>query len=67
MSLQEKAAQLSSQIAYKTVLEFDENNDIKYYTTALLLYSQDDQQNYVFKTYSYYCYDPIAGRFTVLL
>ena len=58
---------LSSLPGENSVLEFDENNDIKYYTIAFFLYSQDEQQNYFFKKYSYYCYDPIAGQFTVLL
>jgi hypothetical protein len=48
--------------AHNSVLEFDENNDIKYYTFLNTIYSKDDKENYYYKEDFYSVYDPIVGK-----
>jgi hypothetical protein len=45
-----------------SVLEFNENNDIKYYTFLNTIYSKDDKGNYYYKEDFYSLYDPIVGK-----
>jgi hypothetical protein len=52
---------LSSISAHNSIIEFDENNDVKYYSINVITYTD----GYYFKKYSYNIYDPIAGYFDV--
>jgi hypothetical protein len=45
-----------------SVLEFNKNNDIKYFTFLSNIYSKDDKGNYYYKEYFYSVYDPIVGK-----
>jgi len=44
------------------ILEFDENNDIKYFTYLNTIYSKNDKDEYYYKEVFYSVYDPIIGR-----
>jgi len=48
--------------AHNSILEFDENNDIKYFTFLNSIYSKDDKGEYYYKQYFYSVYDPIVGK-----
>jgi hypothetical protein len=48
--------------AHNSILEFNENNDIKYYTFLNTIYSKDDKGNYYYKEDFYSVYDPIVGK-----
>ena len=50
--------------ADNSILEFNENNDIKYYTFLNSIYSKNDKGEYYYKTEFYLVYDPIVGRQT---
>jgi hypothetical protein len=50
--------------AHNSILEFDENNDIKYFTFLNSIYSKDDKGNYYYKENFYSVYDPIVGKQT---
>jgi hypothetical protein len=45
-----------------SVLQFKENNDIKYFTFLNKIYSKDDKGKYYYKEDIYYIYDPIVGK-----
>jgi hypothetical protein len=45
-----------------SILEFDKNNDIKYYTILNSIYSKDDKGTYYYKEDFYTVYDPIVGK-----
>ena len=45
-----------------SILEFNENNDIKYFTFLNTIYSKDDKGNYYYKEYFYSIYDPVVGK-----
>ena len=48
--------------AHNSILEFNENNDIKYFTFLNLIYSKDDKGEYYYKEKFYSVYDPIVGK-----
>jgi hypothetical protein len=48
--------------ANNSVLQFDENNDIKYFTYLNTIYSKDDKGEYYYKEDFYSIYDPIVGK-----
>ena len=45
-----------------SILEFNEDNDVKYFTSLILVYSKDDKGNYYYKEDFYSVYDPIVGE-----
>jgi len=45
-----------------SILEFNENNDIKYFTFLNIIYSKDDKGIYYYKEYFYSVYDPVVGK-----
>ena len=49
---------------HNSVLEFNENNDIKYFTFLNSIYSKDDKDEYYYKDEFYSVYDPIVGKQT---
>jgi hypothetical protein len=48
--------------AHNSLLEFNENNDLKYYTFLNTIYSKHDKGNYYYKEDFYSIYDPIVGK-----
>jgi len=48
--------------SHNSILEFNENNDIKYFTFLNKIYSKDDKGIYYYKEYFYSVYDPIVGK-----
>ena len=47
--------------ADNSILQFNENNDIKYFTFLNTIYSKDDKGEYYYKQEFYSIYDPIVG------
>jgi hypothetical protein len=45
-----------------SILEFNENNDIKYFTFLNTTYSKDEKGEYYYKKEFYSVYDPIVGK-----
>jgi hypothetical protein len=50
--------------ANNSILEFNKNNDIKYFTYLNTIYSKDDKGTYYYKEDFYSVYDPIVGKQT---
>jgi hypothetical protein len=50
--------------ANNSILEFNKNNDIKYFTYLNTIYSKDDKGIYYYKEDFYSVYDPIVGKQT---
>ena len=48
--------------SHNSILEFNENNDIKYFTFLNSVYSKDDKGTYYYKEDFYSVYDPIVGK-----
>ena len=48
--------------SHNSILEFNENNDIKYFTFLNTIYSKDEKNEYYYKDFFYSVYDPIVGK-----
>ena len=48
--------------SHNSILEFNENNDVKYNTILNTIYSKDDKGEYYYKEDFYSVYDPIVGK-----
>ena len=48
--------------SHNSILEFNENSDIKYFTFLNSIYSKDDKGEYYYKEDFYSVYDPIVGK-----
>ena len=48
--------------AHNSILEFNENNDIKYFTFLNSIYSKNDKGQYYYKQDFYSIFDPIVGN-----
>jgi hypothetical protein len=57
-------ANITTLPGHNSVLEFNENNDIKYFTFLNSIYSKDDKGEYYYKDEFYSVYDPIIGKQT---
>jgi len=57
-------ANITTLPGHNSVLEFNENNDIKYFTFLNSIYSKDDKGEYYYKDEFYSVYDPIVGKRT---
>jgi hypothetical protein len=55
---------IDSLAANNSILEFNKNNDIKYFTYLNTIYSKDDKGIYYYKEDFYSVYDPIVGKQT---
>jgi hypothetical protein len=53
---------INSLPSHNSILEFNENNDIKYFTFLNTIYSEDDKDEYYYKEDFYSVYDPIVGK-----
>jgi len=51
--------------SHNSILEFDENKDLLYWTILVTLFTQNEQGTYVFKEKNYYILDPLAGYLVV--